>query len=125
MVRTVTLTRSQLRVLVEDMGWERADVDTFWRMALKEQESPGYHARARIRYWRRLLEQSTGVKTGEVKKFEPRLMGTTYSVLELDGDGKMKGVRGTHQSYELADGEARKLQAEAYNREVIAPPSDD
>lgn len=123
-MKTITLSRAQLRSIVEHMGWEREDVDNLWHMALKEQESPGYHARARVRYWRRVAEQATGVKAGEKTRYEARVMGQQWAVYELDDNGKVKGIKAQHASFELADHEARTLQAAAYNRDPLTAPAD-
>lgn len=39
---TVTLTRTQIATILEDMmGWEPIDTRSFWRLAKKESTTPG------------------------------------------------------------------------------------
>lgn len=45
--KTVTLDLHTVRLIIEDMGLEEVDVQSFWRQACREQRDPGCTARRR------------------------------------------------------------------------------
>jgi hypothetical protein len=49
--RTVTLDLATVRLILEDMGLEDIDVQSFWRQARREQRDPGITLRKRKAYW--------------------------------------------------------------------------
>jgi 3-isopropylmalate dehydratase small subunit len=52
--KTVTLDLETVRLIMEDMGYEELDVQSFWRQALREKRDPGCLLRQRKAYWEKV-----------------------------------------------------------------------